>query len=381
VKIVLIGPTYPFRGGLSHHTTLLCRYLREDHNVKFISFKRQYPKLLFPGRSDRDSSTRPLKVDNVDYIIDSINPLTWREAGKAIRNFGPDKIVIPWWVAFWAPHFWSIITMVKRRPGLEVVFICHNVFEHEPNFIKKLATKAVLSKADRIITHSKEETLKLKNLLGDDFNIITAFHPTYTDLNESGITRERAREKLGLSGNVLLFFGFVRPYKGLGVLLEAMPAVLEAKEVTLLVVGEFWKDKQKYIDTINNAGISANIRIIDRYVPNEEIGLYFAVSDLVIQPYISVSGSGISQIAYGCDRPVIATNVGSLTEVVEDGINGRTVEAGNAQALAEAILDSLEPETLSKFTENAVKTKKKFSWERMTRIVTGEEAEEKDNPN
>ena len=166
MKITLIGPTYPFRGGLSHHTTLLCRSLRETHNVKFISFKRQYPKLLFPGKSDLDSSKRPLKVADVDYIIDSLNPLTWIDTGRTIRDFKPDKIVIPWWVAFWAPHFWSIITLVKRHLGSEVVFVCHNVFEHEPNFLKKITTKAVLSKADRIITHSKEETLKLKNLLG-----------------------------------------------------------------------------------------------------------------------------------------------------------------------------------------------------------------------
>jgi glycosyltransferase involved in cell wall biosynthesis len=327
--------------------------------------------MLFPGKSDRDCSKNPLQVSGVDYIIDSVNPLTWIDAVRTIKEFGPEKIVMPWWVAFWAPHFWSIITMVKKNLAPEIVFVCHNVFEHEPNFIKKIATKVVLSKADRIITHSKEETLKVKNLLGGDVNTITAFHPTYTDLNESRITRESARKTLELSGNVLLFFGFVRPYKGLSVLLDAMPTILKAKEVTLLVVGEFWKDKQKYIDTINNSGISAKVRIIDRYVPNEEIGLYFAASDLVIQPYISVSGSGISQIAYGFDRPVIATNVGSLTEVVEDGINGRTVEAGNAQALADAILDSLEPEILQRFSLNATETKKKFSWIKMAEIVSG----------
>lgn len=381
MKIVLIGPTYPFRGGLSHHTTLLCRSLRENHDVKFISFKRQYPGLLFPGRSDRDTSKSPLKVDDVDYIIDSMNPLTWIDAGRALIDFGPEKIVIPWWVAFWAPHFLSIITHAKRHLDSEVVIVCHNVFEHEPGFLKKMATKAVLSKADRIITHSEQETLKLKNLLGDSVNTVTAFHPAYTDLSNRRYTKEHGREKLGISGDVLLFFGFIRKYKGLGVLLDAMRIILKAKEVTLLIVGEFWKDKQKYLDEIKNLGISTKVRIVDEYVPNESIGIYFAAADLVVQPYISVSGSGISQIAYGFDRPVIATNIGSLTEVVQDGVNGRIVEAGNAQALADAIMESLEPEILNKFTENAAKTKNRFSWKKMAEIVSGETPAKEDNAN
>lgn len=379
MKIVLIGPTYPFRGGIAHYTTLLCRALRENHEVKFISFKRQYPRILFPGRSDRDPSKIPLRVDNVDYIIDSMNPVTWMSAVRAIKDYKPEKVVIPWWVAFWAPPFRTIISLVKRHLSAEIVFICHNVYEHEPGSLKRIVTKAVLSQADRIITHSAEETRKLTDLLGKDVNAITAFHPTYVHLNDKLYTKKEAKTRLGLEGNVLLFFGFVREYKGLNVLLDAMPIVIKNKKIILLIVGEFWKDKEKYLDKIEYFEISSSIRIIDEYIPNEEIGIYFAAADLVIQPYVSVSGSGICQIAYGFDRPVIATNVGCLPEVIEHGVNGRIVEPGDASGLARAILESLEPLTLSRYSQNALKTKEKFSWGKMADTVAGETAAREDN--
>jgi len=328
--------------------------------------------------SDRDPSKNPVKVDNVDYMLDPFNPFTWISVSKAVKKYKPDIFVIPWWVAFWTPQFWSILTMVKRYLDSEIVFICHNVVEHESNFIKRMATKTVLSKADRLITHSKEETVRLHDLLGDTVNAVTAFHPTYADLSTKKYTKEQAKEALDISGDVLLFFGFIREYKGLGVLLDAMPMIRKHKEVTLLVVGEFWKDKQKYLDKIKETGLSANIRIVDEYVPNENIGIYFSAADLVVQPYISASGSGIIQLAYGFDRPVIATNVGSLSEVVDDGVNGRIVEPGRADRLAEAIQESLDTATLETFTENAIKTKDKFSWDRMSEIVVNRSAMNED---
>jgi len=261
---------------------------------------------------------------------------------------------------------------VKRSCKTEIVFICHNVIEHESNWLKKRATKAVLSKADRLITHSREETGRLKELLGEHTQVITAFLPTYAPIGVKRYTREQAKEKLGLAGHVLLFFGFVRPYKGLDILLDAMPMVLKEKDVTLLIVGEFWKDKKKFLHQIDFYRMGSKIRIVDGYVPNEEIGLYFAASDLVVQPYVSATGSAISQLAYGLDRPVIATRVGDLKEVIQDGVNGRIVEPGDASGLAKAILKSLESETLQKLSENAMNTKERFSWERLGKVITGE---------
>ena len=180
---------------------------------------------------------------------------------------------------------------------------------------------------------------------------------------------------LGLTGDVLLFFGFVREYKGLGVLLDALPMIIREKAVTLLVVGEFWKSKKKYLEQIDRHGLRPHVRIIDEYIPNEKLGVFFCGADLVVQPYISASGSGICQIAFGFNRPVIATNVGSLTEVIENGVNGRTVDPEDTQGLALAVLESLEPATLGKLSRNAKDTKKKYSWELMAEIVTGKKNE------
>ncbi|MEW6600303.1 MAG: glycosyltransferase family 4 protein [Nitrospirota bacterium] len=380
MKIALIGPTYPFRGGIAHHTTLLCRALRKKHEVKFISFKRQYPKILFPGKSDRDPSKKPVTIDNVDYLLDSLNPFSWIKVYRAIKEFKPEKVVVPWWVASWMPQFWTITSLIKRNLEAEVVFICHNAVEHESNGLKRRATKAVLSRAMRIITQSKEDTENLKDLFGDEIKCITAFHPTYSELANTKYSKDYAKKILGLRGDVLLFFGFIRDYKGLDVLLKAMPMVIkEKREATLLVVGEFWNDKKKYMNIINDNRTAGNITIIDEYIPNEGIGKYFAAADLVVQPYISASGSGICQIAYGFDRPVIATNVGSLPDVVQDGINGRIVKPRDHHGLAEAILESLEKDTLDTLTRNAEKTKERFSWERMADIVTGVSAENKND--
>jgi len=372
MKIILIGPTYPFRGGIAHYMTLLCQTLRQKHEVKFISFKRQYPKILFPGKSDRDPSHQPLKVDQVDYLLDPLNPWTWLRVTRTIKEYHPHLLVIPWWVSFWMPPFWFILKTLKGSSKTKTIFICHNVNEHESNWLKKIATKAVLSKADRLIAHSKEEMLRLKELLRRDFNGITAFLPTYAPLGVNRYTREEAKQKLGLTGPVLLFFGFVRPYKGLNVLLDAMPLVLKEKEVTLLIVGEFWKDKEKYLRQIDIHRMGPKIKIVDDYVPNEEVGLYFAASDLVIQPYLSATGSAISQLAYGLDRPVIGTCVGGLPEIIEDGVNGWIVPPGDPETLAKTILKSLEPEILKSLSQNASHTKEKFSWEKLGDILTGE---------
>ena len=369
MKISLLGPTYPYRGGIAHYTTLLCRELRKGHEVQFLSFLRQYPKLLFPGKTDKDPSKKALKTKRVEYTLDSINPYTWLRTANQIVNFGPQLLVIPWWVVFWAPQFLTIATLVKKRTGAEVLFICHNAMEHEHSRWKNIVTKMVLSKGDRILTHSRQETEHLLELLGPEINIETAFHPTYAPLCGDIPESDKAKKQLGLKGNVLLFFGFVRHYKGLDILLRAMPEVLKEKDVTLLVVGEFWKDKDDYLKIIKDLDIGQHIVIIDRYIPNEEIGLYFAAADLVVQPYRSASGSGICQLAYGFGKPVIASNVGSLGEVIIDGESGRLVAPEDESALQEAIIRSLKEQELSKMILQAGLARDKFSWERLVRVV------------
>ena len=372
MRISIIGPTHPFRGGISHYTTLLCKTLRRQHDVQFISYTRQYPAFLFPGSSDKDPSKDPLHIDDVEYIIDSINPLTWFKAVQRISEFRPDLLLVPWWIIFWVPQYFLIIRMVRKKTRCKVIILCHNVVEHESNSLKILVSKLVLSQADSIITHSKEETEKTISLLGSDVAVTTAFHPTYAGLRTIMPQKSVARQQLGLkTPYVLLFFGFIRPYKGLDILLEAMPYILSAKDATLLVVGEFWESKEKYLNQIVNLGIKDRVVLVDKYVPNEEVGLYFSACDLVVQPYRSVTGSGICQLAYGLDRPVVASNYGSLSEIIIDGINGRLTLPGDVDDLALAVIDSLDPNILNTLHDGALQTKQRFTWERLASIITG----------
>lgn len=372
MRIALVGPTYPYRGGVALYTTLMCKALRESHDVRFVSFSRQYPKFLFPGRTDRDGCESAVRVEGVSYLIDSINPRTWRASVVELARYKPDMLVIPWWVTFWAPHFAYIAKTLKRATGCEVVVVCHNVVEHEANCLKRLLSKWVLSLADRIVTHSQEETERARALLGAKAKVTTGYLPTYSPTAPAVEDKAEARRELGISGPVLLFFGFVRKYKGLHTLIEALPRVLRETNATLLVVGEFWDDKRYYLEEMSRLGISDHVVIVDRYVPDSELATYFLAADLVVQPYLSASGSAVCQLAYGFGRPVVATRVGSLPEVVRDGENGRLVAPGAPDDLAAAIIESLAPGPLVKLNKAASETPSRFGWERMARIVAGE---------
>lgn len=369
-RICLVGPTHPYRGGIAHHTTLLYNALTEHHDVLFVSYSRQYPKILFPGKSDKDPSTHSLKPAKVEYLIDSVNPFTWLRAANRIVRFKPDLLVIPWWVVFWFPQNLSIISRVKKKTGCMLTLLCHNVIEHEASKLKTTLARYMLSKADRIITQSKQETTRVRELLGEDAPVITGFHPTYAPLGVKEFDQNQARSILDIKGKVLLFFGFVRPYKGLDVLLSAMPRVLAHHNAVLLIVGEFWKDKGVYLEQIKRLGIGNSVKIFDDYVPNEKVGLYFAAADLVVQPYRSATGSGISQLAYGLNKPVIATRVGSLDEVIENGKNGRLVMPNDPDALAAAIIESLQVEPLARLNHHASQTSERFSWEGLKSLIT-----------
>lgn len=262
---------------------------------------------------------------------------------------------------------------MKILTKTKVTFLCHNVIEHESSWLKKFLTKLVLAGGDKLVTQSQSETDKIKSLLKNN-SVETAFHPTYADLKTGKeITKSEAQKQLNIDDNAILFFGFVRQYKGLDILLDAMPKILDRNStLILLVVGEFWKNKADYLEQIERLKLSENIRLFDEYIPNEELSLYFTAADLVVQPYRSVTGSGVCQLSYGLDTPVIATDLGSLKDVITDKENGRLVPPENPDALADAIIESLEAGNLAKMTKAAVDTKKRYSWERFVQILTGQ---------
>ncbi len=370
MKICLIGPTYPFRGGISHYTTLLFRYLKKQHQTTFIAFKRQYPQWLFPGATDRDPSQKPIFDDGVVYLLDSLNPWSWIKVARKVRLVNPQLVIFPWWTAFWTAPFFSIILLIKRWTEAKILFICHNVKEHETNLLNRICTKLLLRQGDLHLVHSREEFLNLTRMVPES-RAIQGFHPTYAHLQEKQYSKKEARQKLKMNGKVLLFFGFVRPYKGLIHLLTAMPMILEklGPNLFLMVVGECWEDEQGYREKIRKLGIEKHILRVNQYIPNEDIGLYFSAADLVVIPYTSATGSGILQVAFGCGKPVVATRVGGLADDVVDGKTGYLVSPCNSEELAVAIVKFFTKNKSDQFAANIKKTKDRFSWERMVDLI------------
>jgi glycosyltransferase involved in cell wall biosynthesis len=363
MKICLIGPTYPYRGGIAHYTTLLCHALRKSHDVKFISFKRQYPMLIYPGgATDRDPSGEPLKADGVDYLIDTLNPFTWQRAARAVCEYQPEAVIVPWWVAFFAPVFRSIVRNIKKGTNAKIVFICHNVVEHESSAARKWLTRMVLPLGDRFVVHSQDDK---KNLLafipGADARV--CHHPTYRGISPTRWSKNEAKAELGLAGPALLFFGYVRPYKGLDIAIEAMPRIREKIPASLLVAGQFFKGQEGHLKRIKALGLEECAIVRNEYVTNEEAALYFGACDAAALPYRSATGSGVVQLSFGFGRPVVATRVGCLPDVVRDGVDGRLAEPDNPKSFAEAAIDVLSPDNLTQYTQNAQQAAGRFSWD------------------
>jgi glycosyltransferase involved in cell wall biosynthesis len=371
MKIDLIGPSYPFKGGISHYSTLLFKNLKKEHtnSVKFYSFKRQYPRFLYPGKTDKDSSHSPLRDSEVEPCLDSMNPFTWINVAKKIVRDKPDLTIFPWWTAFWAPSFFVIIRLIRTFSKTKLLFICHNIVEHEKSRLKHALTKCVLKRGDYFIVHSDEEKKRLIEITGKT-RVKVSFHPTYEAFNPRAIPQSDAKEKLKISEeNVLLFFGFVRPYKGLSYLIQAMPDILDRMDARLVIAGEFWEDKDPYLKLIKTLGLEEKVTIADRYIPNEEIPTFFYASDIVILPYISVTGSGLVQLAFGFQKPVVATRIGALAEVVADKKTGFLVPPRNPEEIAKAVkafFSDSDREAMARWIE---KESEKFSWNHLAAAI------------
>ena len=370
MRIAIVGPTHPFRGGIAHHTTLLYRHLRERHEVRFFAFSRQYPMFLYPAATDRDPSAKPLAEPGVEHALDSMNPLTWVGVARRIRRFAPDALVIPWWVAFWAPQMWTIARLAKAGGRTKVVFVCHNVEEHEPSRVRHALTRAALGAGDLFVVHSEEDRRNLLAIL-PGARVVRTVLPSFGGVAGEPPSRAAARERLGIGDEerVLLFFGFVRPYKGLRHLVEAMPRILERRRVRLVVAGEFWHDRQDYFDRIAELGIEDAVTILDRYTPNEEVADLFATADLVVQPYETATQSAVTQIAFDMGRPVLVTEVGGLPETVRHGETGYVVAPSDPEAIAEAVGDFFDHGRGPAMEAAVALDRDRFSWPRFVETL------------
>jgi glycosyltransferase involved in cell wall biosynthesis len=363
-KIAVLGLSYPFRGGISHYSTLLVRELRKKYEVKFFTLKRQYPDLLFPGKTQYDYSKEKLIEEN-DSIIDSINPATWIKTAFLLKKENVDLVIIQWWNPFFGLSFGTIANIISLISKSDICFLCHNIVAHEDTIFDKMFSRYAFFNAKYFIVHSEEDK---KNLLNIKSKVIVKknFHPTYSVFSDFIIYEKiQARRKLNIAQNknVVLFFGLVRPYKGLKYLVYAMLEVIKHKECMLLIVGEFYESKDEYRSLIKRFGLDNYITVVDKYVSNEDVPLYFCSADVVVLPYIAATQSGIIQIAFGLNKPVITTNVGGLPEVVEDGKTGFVVEAKSPEQLSEAIIKYYQGNYESKFREEIKKRSNVFSWD------------------
>ena len=400
-KWVLIGPVYPYKGGISHYTGLMYRALSKAHDTVMISYKMQYPRLLFK-KEQRDYDNDTFRVENTQFLINTANPFNILATARRIVKLKPGKVIIQWWHPYFAPCYVLLAGMLKKA-GIEVIFICHNVFPHERFPLDRQLTRMALKRGNKYVLHAQGEVKELLSIRPDADYRVTV-HPTYSAFNFENMDILTARKKLGIPENerVMLFFGFVREYKGLKHLINA-EAILkdrynrniqtlerdstdkrkdftevseETSEVLpgipkLYIVGDFDGNKNEYLELIDRKGIGDLVTVIDGYVPDKEVEKYFSASNLVVLPYESATQSGIVQIAYGFRKPVIVTNVGGLPEVVDNGVTGDIIEPFDDNALAGAIYRYFAEGRQEAYTQGIIEREYRFSWDRMTELLSG----------
>jgi glycosyltransferase involved in cell wall biosynthesis len=368
MRIAVVSAAYPFRGGIARFTDALTDELtKRQHSISVFTFKRQYPALLFPGKTQYDSDSAGPKATG-RATIDSLSPFSWYRTANEIAESNPEMVLFNYWMPFFGPAFGTIARLVKKRTDAKIVFICHNVVPHEKRFGDASLTKFALTKADRFIVMSETVGLDLRSVIPDAEVTLTP-HPVYDSYGEP-VSRDDARQRLGLPvGNIILFFGLIRKYKGLQTLLDALPLVLQKIDCHLVVAGEFYDDEATYLSTIRENMIEDKVTVIPGFVPNDKVREYFGASDVVVLPYKSATQSGIVQIATHFDRACIVTNTGGLSEMVRDNQTGFVVPVNNPRSLADAIVRFFENGCQQEF-ETAIRgIKESYSWSGFAEVV------------
>jgi D-inositol-3-phosphate glycosyltransferase len=350
---------------MSHFGALLADALRErGHRIWALSFKRQYPSFLFPGKTQEDPGNELAKLDSA-ALIDSIGPWSWMRSVAWIRNKRPDCVIFSYWMPFFAPCY-SAIAFWCRKHGIRTLFICHNILPHEKRPGDNFLTRLALAWVDRFVVLSKAVAEDLLRFRPNAVYRLTP-HPVY-DRFGPAIPRKEARNRLAFrEEKLILFFGYIRPYKGLAELIKAMPE-LDDLPVQLLVAGEFYEGKKETEDLIQKLGFSSRVTLLDRYLPNNEIPDYFCAADVVVLPYVSATQSGVVRLAYHYERPVVVTDVGGLAGMVEPGRTGYVVPPRDPHALALAIREALS-KPADFFAPYISKAGQSATWEGLAQVV------------
>jgi D-inositol-3-phosphate glycosyltransferase len=359
LKIIIVGPAYPLRGGIADFNEALAKtFIREGYLTELYSFYYQYPPFLFPGKSQVTTAKQDEKLE-IHSTISSVNPLSWYSTASKIIGSKPDLVLIRYWLPFMAPALGTIAKKLRSKK-IPVIAITDNVIPHEKRAGDNLLTTFFVRQCDGFVTLSASVLEDLSKFTSEKRKVFLP-HPVYDTFGEV-MTKENARNELGLSQDekIILFFGFIRKYKGLDLLIEAMKDErLRKMNVTLLIAGEFYDKQEPYLKQIADSG--TKIILHADFIRKENVSRYFCAADIVVQPYRTATQSGITQIAYHFGRPMLVTNVGGLSEIVEHGRVGYVTER-NPTAIADAIFDFYEQGKEEEFSRNVITAREKFSW-------------------
>jgi glycosyltransferase involved in cell wall biosynthesis len=366
-NIVIIGPAHPLRGGLASYNERLAKaFQQQGHKVSIYTFSLQYPGFLFPGTTQFSSEPAPSNLD-IKVVINSINPFNWLRVGNEIKNKKPDLVIVRYWLPFMGPCLGTILRRIKKNKHTKIVCIADNIIPHEKRLGDVAFTKYFVKPVDGFITMSQKVLQDLRSFSSKAPSKYVA-HPLYDNFGDK-ISRDAAREKLNIEKEIpiVLFFGFIRNYKGLDILFEAISKLKNDSKIKFLVAGEFYEDRKPYDELIKKLGIEESLILRTEFIPDSEVKYYLCAANMVIQPYRSATQSGVTPLAYHFEIPMVVTNVGGLPALVPDKKVGLIAEP-NADDIAQKITDFFNMGS-DYFIPALQEEKKKYSWEKMVEEI------------
>lgn len=367
MKIAIIGPAYPYRGGIAAFSERLARQWRDEgHAVDLYTFTLQYPRFLFPGKTQYASGPAPADL-HVERCINSVNPLNWGKVGRQLHKGGYEMVVFAYWMSFFAPCYCAI---ARRLRGVKRIALVHNMIPHEKTLLDRWFAPRFVKAMDGFVALSEAVLEDVRKLDRWEKPKAWSPHPVYDHFGPRE-AREVALEHLNLDPQYryLLFFGLVRAYKGLDLLIEALADErLRQYPLRLLVAGEFYEEKQTYLQQIWSLGLDQKVIVRDEFIPDDQVKDYFNAVDIVVQPYKSATQSGVTQIAYHFEKPMLVTNVGGLDEIVPHGKVGYAVPP-DARSIADALVDFFACDRKDEFVGHLLVEKQKYSWEKLSNVI------------
>lgn len=362
IKAIIVGPAFPLRGGIANFNEALCRAMNKAGiDTQLFSFSLQYPGFLFPGKTQYDTGNAPSDL-RISTVINSINPFNWSSVANQIKKHQPDVVIIRYWLPFMAPCLGTIAKLLKRDKKIKIIAITDNVIPHEKRFGDRMFTGYFVRQCDGFIAMSNAVLKELEEFTASDKKLFQP-HPIYDIFGEI-LDKDAAKKQLQLNENenYLLFFGFIRKYKGLDLLLEAMADERIRKlNIKLIVAGEYYEDEAPYLQLIEKNGLRDSLIMRTHYIDSKDVRYYFCASDMVVQPYRSATQSGVTQIAYHFDKPMLVTNVGGLPEIIPHNRVGYVTDI-DPKSIADAIVDFYSNKKAEEFILNVKKEKSRFLW-------------------